>query len=95
MFFSQGRVVLYTVFMASPLPRTLVRTLVRTLAKNLVKILVKNLVNNLVNTCSKILPIIQCAVYTSEDLSLYSDRVKRSSRLVFVRDADGQHVLSM
>ena len=37
--FSSGRVLLYTVFMASPLPKTLVKTL----AKNLVKNLAKNL----------------------------------------------------
>ena len=34
-------------------------------------------------------------IYTSEDLSLYSDRVKLSSRLVFGPKADGQHVLSL
>ena len=34
-------------------------------------------------------------VCTSGDLSLTATVVKRSSRLVFVRHADGQHVLSM
>ena len=34
-------------------------------------------------------------IYTSEDLSLYSDRVKWSSRLVFGPKVDGQHALSM
>ena len=34
-------------------------------------------------------------IHTRVDLSLYSDRVKWSSRLVFVRSVDGQHVLSM
>ena len=32
---------------------------------------------------------------TSEDLPLYSDRGWSNKRLVFVRDVDGQHVLSM
>ena len=34
-------------------------------------------------------------IYTSEDLSLYSDRDKRSCRLVFVRDVNWQHALSL
>ena len=37
-FFSLGRVVLYTVFMVFPLPENLVKTLAKNLVKNLAKI---------------------------------------------------------
>ena len=42
MFFPQGRVVLYIVFMVLALPKTLVKTLAKDLIKNLAKNLVKN-----------------------------------------------------
>ena len=66
--FSLGRVVLYTSFMACPLPKTLVKTLaknlVKNLTKNLVKHLAKNSSDNLTESCLKII--------TLPDVSLFS-----------------------